>query len=105
MTGSTLPQPLPDELVQLLSERLTLLADPTRIRILDVLRSGEASVQTITDALSTTQQNVSGHLRLLHAGGVLTRRPAGRQVFYAVADDTVYEVWERALAGLRRRHL
>lgn len=59
----------PEELVHLLSGRLVLLGQPTRIRILDELRSGERSVQSIADGPTTTQQNVSGHLRLLRANG------------------------------------
>lgn len=80
---------------------MALLGDPTRIRILDVLRGGEHNVQAIADSLSSTQQNVSGHLQLLRAAGVLSRRPAGREVFYAVADETVFGVWEQSLVGLR----
>jgi len=101
MSSVIVSHPLPDELVELLSERMTLLGDPTRIRILDELRGGERHVQAISDALTTTQQNVSGHLRLLRLGGVVSRRPAGRVVFYALVDDTVLEVWERLLAGLQ----
>lgn len=67
----------------------------------DELRGGERNVQTISDALMTTQQNVSGHLRLLRAGGVVSRRPSGREAYYALADDTVLQVWERLLAGLQ----
>lgn len=87
--------------MELLSDRMTLLGDATRIRILDELRGGERNVQTIADALMTTQQNVSGHLRLLRGAGVVSRRPSGREVFYALADETVLEVWERLLAGPR----
>jgi len=98
-----LPTPLSDELVQLLSDRMALLGHPTRIRVLDELRGGERKVQSIADALTTTQQNVSGHLRLLRGAGVVSRRPAGREVFYAVADETVFGVWERLIAGLQRQ--
>jgi len=100
--SSMLPHPLPEELVQLLSGRIGLLADPTRIRILDRLRTGERNVQTIADLLTTTQQDVSGHLRLLRTAGLVSRRPGGREVFYAVADPTVYEVWERVVADVRQ---
>lgn len=79
---------------------MALLGDPTLIRILDELRDGERNVQAIADELTTTQQNVSGHLRLLRAAGVVSRRPAGRQVFYSAADETVVQVWERVLAGI-----
>lgn len=80
---------------------MALLGEPTRIRILDRLREGERNVQSIADALTTTQQNVSGHLRLLLAAGVVSRRPDGREVFYMVVDKTAFELWERLVAGLR----
>lgn len=95
------PRPLPDEVLELISERMLLLGEKTRMRILDELRCGERNVQCISDALMTTQQNVSGHLRLLHAARVVTRRPSGREVFYALTDETVVEVWERMLEGHR----
>lgn len=79
---------------------MALLGHPSRIRILDVLRDGERNVQSIADALTTTQQNVSGHLRLLRAAGVLSRRPVGREAFYAVVDESVFGVWDQLLAGL-----
>jgi DNA-binding transcriptional ArsR family regulator len=65
MSETAVPHPLSDALVKLLSERMILLAHPTRIRILDELHGGERNVQAISDALTTTQQNVSDHLRLL----------------------------------------
>jgi len=97
------PWPLPDEVVGLLSARMVMLGDDTRIRILDQLREGERNVQSIADALRTTQQNVSGHLRLLRAAGVVSRRPAGREAYYATADPTVYGVWGLLLAAEGRR--
>ncbi len=99
----TVPHPLSAELVELISDRMALLGDPTRIRILDELRGGERNVQSIADALMTTQQNVSGHLRLLRFAGVVSRRPLGREALYAASDDTVVEVWERVIAGLEKR--
>lgn len=101
MSGPGLPHPLPDDLVELVSDRMVLLSEPTRMRILDQLRTGERNVQVIADSLMTTQQNVSGHLRLLRAAGVVSRRSGGRKVFYAVVDEAVYDIWERTLASLR----
>jgi DNA-binding transcriptional ArsR family regulator len=101
MTAAKVAHPLTQEVVELLSERMALLGNPTRIRILDELRGGERNVQSITDALTTTQQNVSGHLRLLRGAGVVARRPEGREVFYAVVDYTAFDVWERLIAGLK----
>lgn len=92
-----------DEVIAILSDRLSLLSHPTRIRILDELRDGERIVQALADASVTTQQNISGHLRLLRAAGVVSRRPVGREAYYAVSDASVYEVWERMLAATRKR--
>ncbi len=89
----------------LLSERTARLGDPTRTHASLPLRDGERNVQLIADALLTTQQNVSGHLRLLRAGGVVSRRPVGREVFYASTDGTAFDAWETIVAGLQaRRH-
>lgn len=105
MTTKRTPELLSDDVVSLVSERMALLGDPTRIRILDRLRDGERNVQSIADALATTQQNVSGHLRLLLAARVVSRRSAGRQVFYEVVDETVFEVWDCVVGGLQVQRL
>jgi len=68
--------------------------------MIDVLRDGERNVQSIADNLTTTQQNVSGHLRLLRAAGIVSRRPEGREVYYAVADETVLGLWKQLIVGL-----
>ena len=44
-----LPSPLPAELAELIAARLRVIGDPTRIRILDLLREADLSVTQITD--------------------------------------------------------
>lgn len=79
-------QPLSDPLVEQVVRRLLMLGQPTRIRILEVLKGegemgeGEMVVQALADALETTQQNVSRHLALLHHEGVVERRRQGRLI-------------------------
>lgn len=97
------PHPLSEELVELMSDRLLLVGHPTRIRILDTLRAGEQNVQSVADGLRTTQQNVSGHLRLLRAAGVVSRRVSGREAYYAVRDASVFELWKWSLGALWRQ--
>jgi len=93
MNPVVLPQPLPSEVVVFLEDRMRLLGHSTRIRTLDELRGGERNVQSIADAMMTTQQNVSGHLRLLRSAGAVSRRPAGREVLYALRDTSILDVW------------
>ena len=73
----TFPHPIPDQLVILIARRFHLLAEPTRLRLLDRLRDGEATVQELADELGTSQQNVSKHLAMLADAGVLARRKDG----------------------------
>lgn len=61
---------------------LRMLADPTRLRLLWVLRDGEHDVTTLTAAVRAARPAVSQHLgKLLLAGLVSTRRD-GRRVLY-----------------------
>jgi DNA-binding transcriptional ArsR family regulator len=98
-----LPRPLPDPLVEQIARRFRVIGEPMRIRVLDRLRDGEASVQDLTDALGTTQQNVSKHLGVLATAGILSRRREGTRVLYAIADQSVFELCSIVCGGLRRQ--
>lgn len=95
--------PLPDELVELIAERFRALAEPTRIKLLDRLREGEATVLELTALVGTTQQNVSKHLNLLQRAGVVTRRRQGNFAYYRIADETVYALCEAVCGSLQDR--
>jgi len=81
-----------------LADRFRLLSEPTRLRLLDLLEQGEASVGTLTERLGCTQANVSKHLALLADAGVLARRREGLHCFYALSDSTALQIrdagWE-----------
>jgi ArsR family transcriptional regulator len=79
------------------------MGEPMRIRILDRLRDGEATVHDLTDALGTSQQNVSKHLGVLYDAGVVSRRKAANHVYYAIADASVLELCEQVCGGLQRQ--
>jgi DNA-binding transcriptional ArsR family regulator len=100
---TTLPHPLPDLLVEQIATRFRVIGEATRIRILDHLRDGETSVQELTEALGTTQQNVSKHLGVLHSAGVVSRRRDGNRALYAIADESVFELCDKVCGGLRRQ--
>jgi len=98
-----IPHPLPPVLTDLIAARFRLLGEPMRIRILDSLRTGVASVGELADALETTQQNVSKHLAILHSAGVVAREKEGNRVLYSIADPAVFELCEHVCGGLRRQ--
>jgi DNA-binding transcriptional ArsR family regulator len=95
--------PLPDDLVALLAERFRALGEPTRIKLLDRLREGEAAVRELTEHVGTTQQNVSKHLRVLEHAGIVARRKQGNFAYYRIVDDTVFALCELVCGGLERQ--
>jgi DNA-binding transcriptional ArsR family regulator len=99
----TLPHPLPEPLVEQIAFRFRVIGEPTRIRLLDRLREGEATVQELTDALGTSQQNISKHLSVLHSAGIVGRRRDGNRAYYSIADETVLGLCETVCDGLRRQ--
>lgn len=98
----TLPTPLPDALVELIAERFRTIGEPTRIRILESLRHGEASVQDLTAALGATQQNVSKHLSVLQRAGIVGRRREGTYAFYRIVDESVFAMCEQVCGAVQR---
>lgn len=90
--GMQLPDTTPTEVVQQVAEYFSVLSEPTRLRILNVLREGEKCVQELVEATSTSQANVSKHLKVMVQAGILTRRTEGTSAFYKVDDELIYEL-------------
>ena len=99
----TAEHPLPEDLVELIAARFRALAEPTRIKLLDRLRDGEATVQELTEVIGSTQQNVSKHLGVLRQAGIVRRRRDGNYVHYSIADPGVYALCEDVCGSLRRQ--
>ena len=98
-----LPHPLPDELVELIARRFRVIGEPMRIRLLDRLREGEASVNELSEALGASQQNISKHLAVLAEAGILGRRKAGTHVYYRIADEGVFALCEQVCGSLQQQ--
>lgn len=65
------------------------MSHPLRIKILCLLSSGELIVQDIVDAVGTTQSNISQHLGILKASGMINSRKDGTKMFYALSDERI----------------
>jgi DNA-binding transcriptional ArsR family regulator len=92
--------PLPDDLVELIARRFRVLADPTRVKLLDLLREREASVQQLTETIGSTQQNISKHLGVLLQAGIVGRRKVGNYAYYSIADEGVFALCEDVCGSL-----
>ena len=98
-----LPHPLPDELVELIARRFRVIGEPMRIRLLDRLRDGEATVNELSEALGASQQNVSKHLTVLAEVGILGRHKAGTHVYYRIVDDGVFALCEQVCGSVQEQ--
>lgn len=98
-TGHALAEELPpaalmDESVRLLKG----LADPTRLKILCLLRGREVCVHELVEAMEVTQSAVSHQLRVLRGARLVVRRKEGRHAYYRLADERVEEMLSGALS-------
>jgi DNA-binding transcriptional ArsR family regulator len=99
----TLPHPLPPDLAELIAGRLRAIAEPARIRLLDRLRDGETTVNELAGAIGASQQNVSKHLSVLAAAGIVARRKDGNRVYYRIADEGVLALCESVCGSIQRQ--
>ena len=80
------------ELRRFKAEIFQALAHPTRIAIVERLRSGEMSAGQIVEELEIEQANASQHLTVLRSKQIVVKRKEGNQVFYSLRDPVLIEV-------------
>jgi DNA-binding transcriptional ArsR family regulator len=80
------------EVVQQVAEYFSILSEPMRLRILNLLREGEKCVQELVEATATSQANVSKHLKVMLQAGILSRRSEGTSAYYKVEDELIFEL-------------
>jgi DNA-binding transcriptional ArsR family regulator len=96
-------RPLTDPAANLIAERLRVLGQPVRVKLVDRLAIRATTVQELVDALGTTQQNISQHLDVLRRAGIVARQKEGTRVRYQLADPGILPILERTEASLARQ--
>lgn len=91
------PETLSDEVMAAMADSFKALGDPTRLRIMALLFNGERTVGDLADHLSVSQSAVSHQLRLLRNLDIVRHRKDGREVYYALADDHIRDIYTRTL--------
>lgn len=97
-------RPLSDDALALIARRFAVLGEPMRLRILQSLLSGAKPVHKVVAETGGTQANISRHLQTLAAAGMVNRRKAGLEVFYAVADPSIFELCALVCGSLEKQH-
>ena len=90
-----------------MSDVFTVLAEPTRRRILDRLRTADRSVSDLVEALGVSQPTVSKHLKVLRDAGFVASRTAAQQRIYRLDVRALREVddWIEPYRRLWTHHL
>ncbi|WRS30298.1 metalloregulator ArsR/SmtB family transcription factor [Actinomycetaceae bacterium MB13-C1-2] len=91
-------QELSEEDAIRLSEIMRALASPLRLRILNALQNGPATVTSLCERLDAGQAAVSNHLRLLRHLNLVVGTREGRNVYYQLFDDHVHDLLTQAVS-------
>lgn len=94
---------LTEDALELIAARFRVLAEPMRLKILDSLGENEMTVTELVEATAAGQANVSKHLAMLADARLVARRKEGLNVYYRVADKSVFDLCEAVCSSLGDR--
>ncbi len=80
-----------------------VLAEPTRLQILNILRSGERNVGDLAQLCGFTAANVSRHLALMTQQGLVERESRGTSAYYRIADASIFELCDLVCGNIARQ--
>lgn len=84
---------IPEEKVLEFKSRIfKVIGDPNRLKILEILRSGENCQCEIIPMIAQSQPTVSRHLKLLEEAGLIVSRKIGTKMFYKVVDGDIFKI-------------
>lgn len=92
---------LDENTINSLSELFKAIADPTRIKIINILINTEACVCDIASLLNMTQSAISHQLRVLKSARLVKYRKEGKVVYYSLDDYHVNDIFEKGLNHVR----
>jgi len=92
-----------ERVLELKAEILKALAQPTRLKILELLRHGERCICEIVPAINGEQSNISRHISLMQRNHLVTTRKDGVKVMVSVKDPEIFKILDRVNAILRHQ--
>jgi ArsR family transcriptional regulator len=92
-----------ERVIEMKAEVLKVLAQPTRLKILECLRNGEKCICEIVPALNGEQSNISRHISLMQKCHLVTTRKDGVKVMVNVRDPKVFEILDKVSAILKNQ--
>jgi DNA-binding transcriptional ArsR family regulator len=84
--------PLEEAQIQAVARLFAVLAQPTRLAILQELKNGPASVGELVERLSLKQANASKQLGVLLTAGIIARKQEGNRAIFSIAMPLVFDL-------------
>jgi DNA-binding transcriptional ArsR family regulator len=94
-----------ESVLELKAEILKALAQPTRLKILELLRNGEKCICEIVPAINGEQSNISRHISLMQKSHLVTTRKDGVKVMVKVRDPKVFEILDSISLLLKKQFM
>jgi DNA-binding transcriptional ArsR family regulator len=91
------------ELFEEVANYFSLLCEPTRLKILYAVCSGERSVGEIVTEVQSTQANVSRQINMLYRAKILARRKEGTQVYYRIEDQKTVSMCQSVCTQIAKK--
>jgi DNA-binding transcriptional ArsR family regulator len=92
-----------ERVLELKADILKALAQPTRLKILELLREGEKCICEIVPALNGEQSNISRHISLMQKSHLVTTRKDGVRVMVKVKDPRIFEILDNVSSLLKKQ--
>ncbi len=83
------------------SDLLKALAQPTRLKILELLREGEKCICEIIPAINGEQSNISRHISLMQKSHLVSTRKDGIKVMVKISDPRIFEILDKVSVVLK----
>ena len=94
-----------ERVLELKAEILKVLAQPTRLKILELIRNGEKCICEIVPAINGEQSNISRHISLMQKSHLVTTRKDGVKVMVKVKDPKIFDILDSIGLVLKRQIL
>lgn len=92
-----------EKILNMKAEILKILAQPTRLKILECLRNGEKCICEIVPAIHGEQSNVSRHISLMEKAHLVSTRKEGVRVVVKVKDSEIFDILDRVRMILKKQ--
>ncbi|HEX5036853.1 MAG TPA: metalloregulator ArsR/SmtB family transcription factor [bacterium] len=96
-------QSLSDDTLDRVAQFLKALTEPNRLKILRALHDGELTVTDLIAETGATQSNVSKHLAVLTAAGMVASRKEGTSTYYRIADPHITAICDTVCRSIADR--